>query len=189
MAGFERSAFFTKEKDTGRMPKLPSKNLANIKPFKLRMLSERPPPKNNELDNSKKNAKEINTSREMQKKSHSPKHMTKAPSAAAIRNPASVIRNADRYLQKHLYYKDAKNHTNNYKPPAPPQDPSKKLTWNGLENISYRDIKGNEDFNPANLVEGDKDDAEIALILGKFGNGPQPTDNSKYSKKPPTIKL
>ena len=46
----------------------------------------------------------------------------------------------------------------------------KKLTWQGLGNISYKDIKGNEDFNPANLLAVEEEDEEYNQIIGHIAH-------------------
>eukprot|EP01022_Parablepharisma_sp_SALTPOND_P014597 TRINITY_DN1_c0_g2_i1.p2 TRINITY_DN1_c0_g2~~TRINITY_DN1_c0_g2_i1.p2 ORF type:complete len:355 (+),score=59.53 TRINITY_DN1_c0_g2_i1:8334-9398(+) len=163
MAGFERKPFFTKEKDTERMPPTKPKPPlpANYKPYI-------PGSKNNK--GSEKQDKSRDQSRGDERVPKPKKMMVKAPSAASIKLPAKIG------YSKRLYSKDpimpkqnpAKVLLEEVKEP-----PAKKLTWNGLEGLSYRDIKGNEDFNPASLIVSDnKEDPELAQILDKFAQDP-----------------
>ena len=63
-----------------------------------------------------------------------------------------------------------------------PGSDANKLTWEGLEKISYRQLKGKDSFNPANLVETDEqeqnpeEDEEFAQIFRKL-RGKSESDN------------
>ncbi len=106
----------------------------------------------------------------------------KVPSKATVRR--SVDPEPRTYAAK--YHMLQKEKGRNVAPPPAaahevggisPYGGAKKLTWNGLESLNYRDIKGNEDFNPASLLLGTKeeeDDEETLRILNKLSAEAKP---------------
>jgi len=167
MAGFEIKAFFTREKETGRIPKdKPKIPPPDYKPYI---------PGENKM---KKQEKANNKSHDpllMELPPAKPKRVIpKIPSAAVLKNPLQHNKEGG-YSQRWIPAKEAPKPIPGgivkQVPEIPKKDPTpKKLTWNGLEGISYKDIKGNEGFDPAALLVDDEsqEDPELANILGKF---------------------
>ncbi len=159
MEGYDHKIFFTKEKNTERIPEEPIKPAKDLpRDFAERLAAE--------AANRQRKAEERKKNLMAQQRNFVPKKLT------SLSHVPSAILPLEEKTQK------AAN------------DGKKKLTWQGLGNISYKDIKGNEGFNPESLVAGNDDDNEYLQILNQFSKGSESAKNRKpgrYSKISPEI--
>ncbi len=160
MEGYEHKAFFTREKEINRIPKEPIKAVKELpKAFAERLSAE--------LERKKAKKQEDLKNKELAEENKKPKGLGHASSGS--------IRNVEKPVQK---MEKKKSHEDESK---------KKLTWKGLGNISYKDITGNEDFDPANLLVDQEDDDDYTNILNKFGKTPLPAEKKETEVHPKKV--
>lgn len=151
MAGFQHKAFFTREKETNRCPR--------------GIIKIRNPPS---LNFPEKEENKVFSRVEVNKHTDVLSHKNSISGSSANQTP-------NNHFKKLHNYRIIEGRRKLFRHPNL-NDRLRKISWQGLGNLSYHAIKGEDEFNPASLIKVEDDEEEECTdILKRFGQN-RPSD-------------